>query len=134
MQNNTPNLPSVKENCYVRVYGSLRLQDGQKTLMVLKMFAVDNINVVVTHLLEVIYTRLEAENMGKSHSVAVNNPASDLINSMSFFNDTRGLSDTGLTALQDKVYNILKMDTNEAGVHINLVISKFPSQQQRNVK
>lgn len=53
----------VKEGCYVRVYGSLRTQDGEKILMVLKMFPVDDINEVTNHLLEFIHTRLETESM-----------------------------------------------------------------------
>lgn len=52
------------------MFGSLRDQDGQKMLMILRMFEVDNMNIITTHLLQVIHTRLEAESM-KKHGVSV---------------------------------------------------------------
>lgn len=69
VQNSGPNLPDVKEGRYCRVFGSLRVQDGQKILMVLRMFQVDNINIITTHLLQVVHARLEAESMQK-HGVS----------------------------------------------------------------
>lgn len=60
-----PNLPDVKEGRYCQLFGSVRNQDGRKIIMVLKMCQVDNINIVTTHLLQVIHTRLEAEAMNK---------------------------------------------------------------------
>lgn len=56
-----PNLPSVKEGCYLKVHGSIRVQNGKKIFMVLKMAPIDNANEVTTHLLEVIQARLEVE-------------------------------------------------------------------------
>lgn len=70
LQNSGPNLPDVKEGRYCRVFGSFRVQDGQKMLMILRMFEVDNMNIITTHLLQVIHTRLEAESMHK-HGVGL---------------------------------------------------------------
>lgn len=60
-----PNLPDVKEGRYCQVYGSVRNQDGRKIIMILKMFQVDNINIITSHLSQVIYVRLEAEAMNR---------------------------------------------------------------------
>lgn len=60
-----PNLPNVREGRYCQVFGSVRNQDGRKIIMILKMFPVEDINVITTHLLQVIHTRLEAEAMNK---------------------------------------------------------------------
>lgn len=60
-----PELPTVKEGGYVKVFGTIRTQDGEKTLMVMKMFPIDDCNVCTTHVLEVITTRLQAEAMSK---------------------------------------------------------------------
>lgn len=58
-------MPDVKDGRYCRVFGSLRDHEGKKTLMILKMYQVDNINMITNHLLQVIHVRLEAEAMTK---------------------------------------------------------------------
>lgn len=65
LQNNEPNLPEVKEGRYCQVFGLIRVYEGRKTIMILKMFQVDNINIITNHLLQVIHVRLEAEAMSK---------------------------------------------------------------------
>lgn len=62
----TPKLPPVKEGSYVQLFGSLRNQDGEKIIMVLRMFLVDDANIVTSHLLQVIHTRLQAEYNSKN--------------------------------------------------------------------
>lgn len=61
----TPQIPPIKEGSYVKAYGSLRTQGGEKHFMVIKMFPVDDCNIITTHLLEVINTRLQAEALSK---------------------------------------------------------------------
>lgn len=63
---NTPSLPPVKEGNYVQVFGSLRNQASGKMIMVLKMFPVEDCNIVTNHLLQVVHTRLAYEAMSKS--------------------------------------------------------------------
>lgn len=62
----TPNLPAVKEGSYVQVFGSLRNQESGKILMVLRMFLVEDANVITNHMLQVIHARLALEAMSKS--------------------------------------------------------------------
>lgn len=64
----SPKVPSVKEGAYVQVFGTIRSQNGEKNLMVLKMFPIEDCNIINTHLLEVIDTRLQAE---ASHKTTV---------------------------------------------------------------
>lgn len=61
-----PNLPPVKEGNYVQVFGSIRNQEGDKMIMVLKMFPVEDCNLVTNHLLQVIHVRLGYEAMSQS--------------------------------------------------------------------
>ncbi|XP_025830801.1 replication protein A 32 kDa subunit isoform X2 [Agrilus planipennis] len=135
--NSTPNLPAVKEGCYVKVFGSLKNRDGMKSLMVLRMFPLDTINEITTHLLEVIGARLEAEVGGKANTLArinANNPGAELANSMAFINDVDMLPKAvGLTALQTKIFNIIIPVTAAQGISRDAVLMKFPPNQHRDV-
>lgn len=135
---NAPNLPMVKEGCYVRLYGSLRVQDGKKMLMILKMFPIDNLNEISTHLLEVVQARLEAEVLSKGPSqskIQANNPGAELVNSMSFMSgDGNASRQTGLSAVQEKVFSILQTVSNTAaGLSRSAIVQKFTPNQQREV-
>lgn len=65
LQESALDLPLVKEGRYVKVYSSLKVVNGEKLLMALRMFPVDDPNQITTHLLEVIHARLAAEKAGK---------------------------------------------------------------------
>ncbi|KAK5647788.1 hypothetical protein RI129_002680 [Pyrocoelia pectoralis] len=137
--NSAPNLPLVKEGCYLRIYGSLRVQEGEKILMVLKMYPVDDINEITNHLLCVIQTRLEAEAASKGPgplaNIKKNNPGAELANSMSFMGDM-DLGNSArphFTPLQEKLYNILKADTSAQGLHRTVVCQSFPPNLHREV-
>lgn len=119
------------------MYGSLRAHEGVRSIMVMKMFPIDDINEVTTHLLEVIHTRLEAEYMTKetASKVKYNNPGTELANSMAFMSDNdKNFGDSGFTPIQQKVYNILKPVTSDRGLNINGILSQFPSGQHRDVR
>ncbi|KNC30634.1 hypothetical protein FF38_11686 [Lucilia cuprina] len=60
-EGDTLKAPDVMVNKYATVYGSVRSQGGQKTLMVFKMLPVNDPNEVVTHVLEVLNARYKAE-------------------------------------------------------------------------
>ncbi|KRT83199.1 hypothetical protein AMK59_3278 [Oryctes borbonicus] len=132
----TPNLPAVKEGCYLRLYGSLRTHDGVRSIMVMRMFPIDNINEVTTHLLEVIHARLEAENMSKDVSTKVKhgNPGSELANTMAFMGNDDKNFDSGFTPIQQKVYNILKPVVTDRGLNINTILSQFAQGQHKDVR
>lgn len=104
--------------------------------MVMRMFPIDNINEVTTHLLQVIHARLEAENMTKetASKVKYNNPGTELANTMAFMGDNDRNLDSGFTPIQQKVYNILKPVTTDRGLNINAILSQFPAGQHREVR
>ncbi|XP_065354197.1 replication protein A 32 kDa subunit-like [Calliphora vicina] len=60
-EGDTLKAPDVMVNKYATVFGSVRSQGGQKTLMVFKMLPVNDPNEVVTHVLEVLNARYKAE-------------------------------------------------------------------------
>ncbi|XP_013097457.1 replication protein A 32 kDa subunit [Stomoxys calcitrans] len=60
-EGDTLKAPDVMLNNYATVYGSVRSQGGQKTLMVFKMLPVNDANEVVTHILEVLNARYKSE-------------------------------------------------------------------------
>ncbi|KAG5894779.1 hypothetical protein JTB14_005215 [Gonioctena quinquepunctata] len=132
---NVPNLPNVKEGSYVQVFGSLRNQDGEKILMVLRMFLVEDCNIISNHLLQVIHTRLAAEAATKSSNFAIqaNNPGAALANSMSFMNEPADSGMSGLTPLQEKVFKILQTNTTQKGMDRDTLLSNFPPHQHRAI-
>ncbi|XP_023025944.1 replication protein A 32 kDa subunit [Leptinotarsa decemlineata] len=130
-----PNLPTVKEGSYVQVFGSLRNQDEGKIIMVLRMFLVQDSNVVTNHLLQVIHARLAAEAMTKNTHLQIqaNNPGAALANSMSFMNDPIDSGISGLTPMQQKVFKILQTNTTPKGMDRDTLLSNFPANQHRQV-
>ncbi|KAL1513742.1 hypothetical protein ABEB36_003112 [Hypothenemus hampei] len=129
-----PKLPAVKEGGYVKVFGTVRTQEGVKTLMVLKMFPVDDCNVINTHLLEVIDTRLHAEASSKNtaQKIKMNNPGANLANSMSMFDEN--LADNGqlnLTEMQMEVFRFLQAQQSQAGPDRATIIAHFPSNRRK---
>lgn len=57
--------PDVMLNNYAKVYGSVRSQGGQKTLMVFKMLPINDPNEICTHVLEVLNARYKSEEFSK---------------------------------------------------------------------
>lgn len=57
----TPTLPDIKDGSWVEVFGTLRAQQGEKIIMILKMFPIDDCNIITRHLLQMIHARLQAE-------------------------------------------------------------------------
>ncbi|KAJ8910504.1 hypothetical protein NQ315_012351 [Exocentrus adspersus] len=133
----TPNLPAVKEGSYVQVFGSLRNQEAGKIVMVLRMFLVEDANIVTNHLLQVIHARLGIEAMNKSSALQIkaNNPGAALANSMSFMDENMAQNgQSGLTTMQQKVYQILQAnDTTTAGTSRQNVLKHFTPNQHREV-
>jgi len=130
----TPKLPIVKEGGYVQVFGTIRVQDGIKNLMVLKMFPVEDCNIITTHLLEVIHARLQAEAMSKdtAQSIKQNNPGATLANTMTMFDEHIPDGQLNLTGTQLKVFKILQADRSQTGPDRATILSHFPPNQRRD--
>nr|AEE62704.1 unknown [Dendroctonus ponderosae] len=128
-------MPAVKEGGYVKVYGTIRNQEGEKALMVLKMFPIDDCNIILTHLLEVIDTRLQAEVMSKNtaQQIKQNNPGATLANSMTMFDEN--VVENGqhnLSGIQLRVYKFLQSDQSQAGPDIASILGHFPPNQRKD--
>ncbi|KAH1014605.1 hypothetical protein HUJ05_012454 [Dendroctonus ponderosae] len=128
-------MPAVKEGGYVKVYGTIRNQEGEKALMVLKMFPIDDCNIILTHLMEVIDTRLQAEVMSKNtaEQIKQNNPGASLANSMTMFDEN--VVDNGqhnLSGIQLKVYKFLQSVQGQAGPDRASILAHFPSNQRKD--
>ncbi|KAL3276231.1 hypothetical protein HHI36_020947 [Cryptolaemus montrouzieri] len=70
-KDNQQKLPDVKEKAYVQLFGTLKVQDDEKMIMALRMFPVDDCNVVTNHLLQVIQVRLECEHLANNPTVSI---------------------------------------------------------------
>lgn len=61
MQTVTPEIPVDKENIYCRIFGTLRIKDKEKLLMILKIVPIAKLNEITTHLYDVILVRTLSE-------------------------------------------------------------------------
>ncbi|XP_044252570.1 replication protein A 32 kDa subunit-like isoform X2 [Tribolium madens] len=116
----TPALPPVKENCYVRVFGSIRNQDDEKILMILKMLPVDDLNLITNHLLEIVQTKLYAERLAEGRL-----PTSDV--SMASTSTTTDNSE-GLKPIQVRIINLLKPIKTKSGLSRSEILQHFGPQ------
>lgn len=57
--------PQIAINTYARVYGSVRSSDGHRTIMIFRIEPVQSVNAYTNHLLEVLYARYRAEDVGR---------------------------------------------------------------------
>jgi hypothetical protein len=55
----------VNENCYVRAFGSIRTQEGEQNLMILKIVSVDDLNILTNHRLQMIHVKWYAEKLSE---------------------------------------------------------------------
>ncbi|KAK9892258.1 hypothetical protein WA026_019059 [Henosepilachna vigintioctopunctata] len=135
-KDNAPKLPIIKENAYVQIFGSLRIQENEKMVMVLRMFPVNDCNVVTSHLLQVIHARLEAEYMANNPSgpptaIKRNNPGAELANSMHFLE--HNAQDTGLTPIQSQIHEILRRTPSISGTSKSELLRQFPQNKSVEV-
>ncbi|CAG9768471.1 unnamed protein product [Ceutorhynchus assimilis] len=124
-------VPEVKIGEYVRVYGTIRTQDGEKTLMVLKLTVTKDCNVVTAHSLEVLKTMVEAQIMSTDSAIKIkkNNPGASLANSMILMDENLAEKNQ-LNPMQVKCFNLLQADTSQAGMDRKTILSHFSAQQK----
>ncbi|KAJ3663193.1 hypothetical protein Zmor_007497 [Zophobas morio] len=132
-------LPPVKENCYVRVFGSIRTQDGSKMIMILKIIPIDDLNVVTHHRLQIIHAKVYAEKLATGGL-----PATQPVNHAAATNGTMSFGDIkintpqenphGLKPIQAKIMSLLKNTTNYMGMAKSEILAQFDSAQAREVR
>ncbi|EFA09169.1 replication protein A2 [Tribolium castaneum] len=117
-------LPPVKENCYVRVFGSVRTQDGEKMIMILKILPVDDLNIVTNHLLEIIQAKLYAERLADGRLPAANLSTTVATTSTS----AAANNSSGLKPMQVKIINLLKPIKSRTGLSRSEIMQHFGAQ------
>ncbi|XP_063229736.1 replication protein A 32 kDa subunit [Bacillus rossius redtenbacheri] len=126
--------PRVEENCYYRVFGTLRTQSGQRHVTLFKILPITDLNELTTHLLEVINCSLQAEQMERNApAMEVDSAEGDvhMANSLMHSNMgddmATGGSIDGLTSKQRAVYSVIKKNShNDCGVECNQIMRDSP--------
>lgn len=120
----------------VRIFGSIRIQDGARTIMILRMFPVDDCNIITTHLLRVIEGRLAAEKVA-DHKFVSNGPAAKNSLMASTFASTSESNDSGgLQPLQMEILKILHSvpASDKIGTNRRTILSKYPPHREAEVE
>ncbi|XP_034471795.1 replication protein A 32 kDa subunit [Drosophila innubila] len=116
------NAPDVMINNYVKIYGSVRSQAGQRVLMVFKLLNVLDPNEVCTHMLEAMHSRYKAEEYhvkGDSTSTNAAGMSSNVTSSQG------NAMVAGLDSKQLAVFQAIKSKQSEEGIHRSELKSKF---------
>lgn len=123
-EGDTLKAPDVMVNKYATVYGSVRSQGGQKTLMVFKMLPVNDPNEVVTHVLEVLNARYKAEEYAtKGYGDFAKTTTS-----------TTSGSDLGLEGKHLAVFQTIKNHNSTDGISRNELKKKFTHMTDNELK
>ncbi|XP_044260453.1 replication protein A 30 kDa subunit-like isoform X4 [Tribolium madens] len=117
-------LVTMVEGKYSKIFGSIRTQNNEKVVMIIKTFPVDDLNVLTTHLLGAVSAKLEAEaELSKEL-----NCANTLADAMEVSEDSAA---PRFSDFQRLVFNIVKSE--EYGITRRSVLRQFPSYQGHEV-
>lgn len=128
-EGDTLKAPDVMVNNYATVFGSVRSQGGQKTLMVFKMLPVNDPNEVVTHVLEVLNARYKAEEYATKGS-----SYGDFGGTASVKSSTGGGSDLGLEGKHLAVFQAIKNHNSTDGISRAELKRKFTHMTDNELK
>ncbi|XP_051155697.1 replication protein A 32 kDa subunit-A [Leptopilina boulardi] len=109
----------LKVGIYAHIYGLPREQEGEKHILILRMFKVKEINELTCHLLEVFY--VAQMGLHKQHSVQ---KVQGHANSSS---TSENYDFPGMDKDQSHVFYIIKNDISEGGIERDEIKSKVPS-------
>lgn len=116
------NAPDVMINNYVKIYGSVRSQAGQRVLMIFKLLNVLDPNEVCTHVLEALHSRYKAE----EYHVKGDTSSSSTAGMTSGLTSSQGNAIVaGLDSKQLAVFQAIKSTKSEEGIHRSELKSKF---------
>lgn len=102
---------NVTENMYAKLTGTLRRNDNAKVLFLYNIEAIDNLQQLTYHYLQIIYIPLKAEEQRQ-----VKIPENDVTMSM---NNQNGMN---LLPQQAKVYQAIQMAKTDAGIEKNEIL------------
>lgn len=123
------NNPDVMEGAYARVYGTVKTTGGKKTVMIFKLYAVNDPNEVNTHILEVLTARYKAEEYarhGGSAPIAEGSGFTDFsLNKNGDGVEGDFASRLGLDVKHAAVFNAIRADATEEGMRRDRLETKF---------
>ncbi|XP_037938400.1 replication protein A 32 kDa subunit [Teleopsis dalmanni] len=117
-EGNASKAPDVMIDNYAKVYGSIRSQGGNKTLMIFKLVPISDPNEICTHILEMLNARYSAEAFSHVGS------------GMSEFENTDQNTEStntaiGLDSKQQMLLNAIKSYASDEGISRNQLQMRF---------
>ena len=116
---------SVKENDYIRVYGSVRSFKGVRNIVAFKIEPLEDINELTLHIIETMHAHLSIQkrksgsypSMGSSNfSVSSYHSATNMdTTGASSSNNFASYSDQGLTGIHKQLYEMISAFKNDNG-------------------
>jgi len=119
---------ALMENTYCRLAGSVRSHQGKRNLMIFKIAPITDLNLITTHILNVMHSQLKLENIAKMQkdggmgggSMNVGGGMShSLVGAGNFDGGAGGGSFSGMSGLtqqQNMVYQVINQFKDEQGV------------------
>jgi len=119
---------ALMENTYCRLAGSVRSHQGKRNLMVFKISPVTDLNLITTHILQVMHTQLKLENIAKMQNdggmgggtMGGGGMSHSLVGAGNFDGNAGGGGSfsgmSGLTGQQNMVYQVINQFKDEQGV------------------
>ncbi|KAG8228322.1 hypothetical protein J437_LFUL007040 [Ladona fulva] len=129
--------PTVMENSYYRVIGSVRMMQGKPHVMALQLYPLAELNELTTHLLEVIHLQVKSKKLQQKREMQIKPPQDDCLpnslmgvsfdnrggNTTSSYDNAGGMMN-GLTPTQQVVYNTIQNCMDHSGIKkVNLINS-----------
>lgn len=121
---------ALMENTYCRLAGSVRSHQGKRNLMIFKIAPVTDLNLITTHILQVMHSQLKLENISKMQkdggmggggmSMGGGGMSHSLVGAGNFDGGSGGGGSfsgmSGLTGQQNMVYQVINQVKDEQGV------------------
>jgi len=136
---------SLMENTYCRLAGSVRSHQGKRNLMIFKITPVTDLNLITTHILQVMHTQLKLENIAKMQdgggmgggqmSMGGGGMSHSLVGAGNFDNSGGGGGSfsgmSGLSGPQNKVYQVIRQVQDEQGISRDQIYGSLMGQVNR---
>lgn len=130
-EGDTLNAPNIILNTYARVFGSLRVQGGGKTIMLFKINPIESANELTNHLLEVLMTRYKAEDFSNNGV----RPVSDAGKANANTNGGHGndAPSNGLQGKEKLIFDAVKAYRGDSGISVDELHAKFSTMQASEI-
>ncbi|XP_015594399.1 replication factor A protein 2-like [Cephus cinctus] len=113
--------PKITENRYARVYGVLRKQGDQPHIMILRIWSLQSMNELTSHLLEVTYIMLKAKKMSGEQQSDSTVPQNQNVL------ETEAKFISGMTPEQHTIFQIIHAENNsESGISRETIKQRAP--------